>query len=381
MTAVGSVLVDEYDSLMASLEPFWAIDAAEIRRRTFQIGMQPSFALVHVEEGQGKDGGGTFWDANEDEELIKYYGVERARGFERMVRPFVGRPGIVNMVFAINELAEPRVLVPWEEKQIIQQALKENSSELLPLYYGVDANRQCGEIARLILLANANTSSPAANLRQLNTIPSKAKKFFPDPVWKGDGTTWDVFIRTCPPSSAVRKQLTSMTNQVVHLADVMHVAYNSTAPGTKSKRRGHKVSDTVNESDQVELQINAKKPSKRRRSIQQGPNVRKPSPPALLNGEQTINLAESDFSAPHTDHTRPTRDIHLGTEEFQFLSNMTSLSHDQLCNDSRTHDMQGQFCSDFRSLDSLYPVFSPSTMPGFADVVIPSRESAPCLAC
>lgn len=115
---------------MASLEPFWAIEAAEIRRRTFQIGMQPSFALVHVEEGQGKDGGGTFWDANEDEELIKYYGVERARGFERMVRPFVGRPGIVNMVFAINELAEPRVLVPWEEKQIIEQAISENTSEL-----------------------------------------------------------------------------------------------------------------------------------------------------------------------------------------------------------------------------------------------------------
>lgn len=103
------------------------MEAAEIRRRTFQIGMQPSFALVHVEEGKGNDGG-TFWDANEDEELIKYYGVERARGFERMVRPFVGRPGIVNMVFAINELAEPRVLVPWEERQIIDQALKENTS-------------------------------------------------------------------------------------------------------------------------------------------------------------------------------------------------------------------------------------------------------------
>lgn len=215
----------------------------------------------------------------------------------------------------------------------------------------------------------------AVNLRQLNTIPSKAKKFFPDPVWKGDGTTWDVFIRTCPPSSAVRKQLTSMTNQVVHLADVMRVAYNGTAPSVKSKRRGRKVSDTVNESDQVEVQINVKMPSKRTRSVHHDSEQRKPSPPAIHDGEQAINHRESDFLTPATEE-RPTRDVHLGTEGFQFMSNMTSLSHDQLCNDSRSHDMQGQFCSDFRSLDSLYPVFSPSTMPGFADIVVPSRKSA-----
>lgn len=164
-----------------------------------------------------------------------------------------------------------------------------------------------------------------------------------------------------------------MTNRVVHLADVMHVAYNGTKLGTKSKRRGHKVSDTVNESDDVEVQINMEKPSKRRRSTPNTKEQRKPSPPALHDGARPSEHPESDFAMPGPD-ARPTRDVYLGTEDFKFLSNMTSLSHDQLCNDSRTHDMQGQFCSDFRSLDSLYPVFSPSTMPGFADVVIPSRE-------
>lgn len=368
---MGSVLVDEYDSLMASLEPFWAIEAAEIRRRTFQIGMQPSFALVHVEEGQGKDGGGTFWDANEDEELIKYYGVERARGFERMVRPFVGRPGIVNMVFAINELAEPRVLVPWEEKQIIEQAIKENTSEfsICPSpCEGIESR------ARVSTDCAPTYPLPAVNLRQLNTIPSKNKRFFPDPVWKGDGTTWDVFIRTCPPNSAVRKQLTSMTNQVVHLADVLHVAYNNTSTGGKSKRRGKKIADTVSESDQLEVQVNPKTPSKRRRSVYEAQNGRMPSPAAVHDGEAGIAHSDSQFRRPGQDGI-PTRDVHLNNQDFHFLSNMTSLSHDKLCNDSQTHDMQGQFCSDFRSLDSLYPVFSPSTMPGFADVVIPSRES------
>lgn len=111
---------------MAALAPFRTLEAAELRRRTFQIGLQPSFALVHLEQGVN---GGTFWDANEDEELIKPFGVERARGFERMIQPFVNRPGMVNMVFAINELAEPRVLVPWEEKILIDQAMRENTSE------------------------------------------------------------------------------------------------------------------------------------------------------------------------------------------------------------------------------------------------------------
>ena len=118
---------------MASLEPFWAIDGAELRRRTFQIGMQPSFALVHIEEAVDGHPGGTFWDANENDALIKPFGVERARGFERMVSPFVGKPGMSNMVFAVNELAEPRVLVPWEEKTLLDQALQENTSRSMKI--------------------------------------------------------------------------------------------------------------------------------------------------------------------------------------------------------------------------------------------------------
>lgn len=166
-----------------------------------------------------------------------------------------------------------------------------------------------------------------------------------------------------------------MTNKVVHLADVLHVAYNGTQGAGKSKRRGKKVADTVEESGEVEVQINPKVPSKRRRSLQRGQESRMPSPAAINDGSDSVSYSEYDFSRPGQDGM-PTRDVHLGGMDFQFLSNITSLSHDQLCNDSRTHDMQGQFCSDFRSLDSLYPVFSPSTMPGFADVVIPSRRSS-----
>lgn len=209
----------------------------------------------------------------------------------------------------------------------------------------------------------------AANLRQLNQIPSKVKQFFPDPVWKGDGTTWEVFMRTCPPNSAVRKMLTSMTNKVVHLADVMHVSYNGTKAGRTGKKRTGKVPETVNEGEDVQLEINGKSPSRRRRSLPQNAESTK------IAGAEEALLAKE---APDSKWI-PTRDVYVNTQDFQFLANRTSLSHDQLCNDSRTHDTQGQFCSDFRSLDSLYPVFSPSTMAGFADIVIPSRELPICL--
>lgn len=344
----GTKLPDEYDSLMASLEPFWALDPAELRRRTFQIGMQPSFALVHVEEAKDNHTGGTFWDANDDDELLKPFGVERARGLERMVRPFIGRPGIVNMVFAVNELAEPRVLPPWEEMELVKEAL-----------------------------SNGTT----VDLRENKRIPEKEKPFFPDPVWKGDGTTRDVFIRTCPPDSHARKAYSTMTGSVIHLADVQHVAYAK--PRVFKDKKGHRVrknviSDTVNNDDEeaVEVQINPPRKSRRRSTgsplADQVDAVR--GPDESHSGRPSHNRPVISSDTPGKDGW-PASDVYLPGPEFQFNSNVTGLSHESLCGNPRLHDTQGQFCSDFRSVDSLYPVFSPSTMPGFADIVIPSRKS------
>lgn len=226
----------------------------------------------------------------------------------------------------------------------------------------------------------------AVNYKQLQQIPSKLKKFFPDPVWKGDGTTWETFIRTCPPNSAVRKVITSMTDKVVHLADAIHVAYNDTRRTTPKRPTAHsgKIAETIEDGEAVEVKMNVKPPSRRKRTT---------SPPVQLSLQASRQIqprdavgASDDPSSPEDifesqsstlrpgQNGIPTRDVFLDTLDFEFNDNMTSLSHDQLCNDPRAHDTQGQFCSDFRSLDTLYPVFSPSTMPGFADVVIPSRK-------
>ena len=117
--------------MMAALEPFWTMNVQEMRKRTIQIGMQPSFAVVHIQPGSEGEKGTTYWDANEDRELVEPFGVERARGFERMIRPFIDRPGMRNMAFAINELAEPRVLVPWEEQQMIKEALRNKTGDFM----------------------------------------------------------------------------------------------------------------------------------------------------------------------------------------------------------------------------------------------------------
>lgn len=211
------------------------------------------------------------------------------------------------------------------------------------------------------------------NLRQFAKLPGKTKDFFPQPIWTGDGTTWEVFKRTCPPSSAARKVLTSMTNNVVHLADVIHVAYSGTVVRF-GKKKSDKVVDTVREMDSVELQVNPHRRSRRKRSLAR----RQPVSPLA---DPVFDAEETDFISPMLARQQPpqpgvpTKDAYLNTPDFRFNNNVTSLSHETLCNDPYAHETQGQFCSDFRNLDSLYPVFSPSSMPGFSDVVIPSRAS------
>ena len=44
----GFPLVDEFDSMMASLEPFRAMGGAEVRRRTIEVAGLPTFSLLKV---------------------------------------------------------------------------------------------------------------------------------------------------------------------------------------------------------------------------------------------------------------------------------------------------------------------------------------------
>lgn len=104
----GATIIDEYDQLVKDLEPYWDMSGAELRRRCIQVGFLPSVDLVRIEKGQTRTIDVT--QGFDDAEV-----GARAKGFRVMLEKFQDR--LPDMDFPINEKAEGRILVPWEEKQ------------------------------------------------------------------------------------------------------------------------------------------------------------------------------------------------------------------------------------------------------------------------
>jgi hypothetical protein len=104
----GATIIDEYDQLAKDLEPFWQMSGAELRRRCIQVGFLPSVDLVRVEKGKTRtiDVSKGFHDSEVG---------ARAKGFRVMLEKFQDR--LPDMDFPINEKAEGRILVPWEEQR------------------------------------------------------------------------------------------------------------------------------------------------------------------------------------------------------------------------------------------------------------------------
>lgn len=104
--ANGATIIDEYDALAKSMEPFWLFSGEEVRRRCIQVGYLPSVDLVRVEDGETRtiDVSKGFSDSEVG---------ARAKGFRVMLEKFQHK--LPNMDFPINEKAEGRILVPWEE--------------------------------------------------------------------------------------------------------------------------------------------------------------------------------------------------------------------------------------------------------------------------
>ena len=105
-TQNGATIIDEYDALAKSMEPFWLFSGEEVRRRCIQVGYLPSVDLVRIEDGQTRtiDVSKGFDDSEVG---------ARAKGFRVMLEKFQDK--LPNMDFPINEKAEGRILVPWEE--------------------------------------------------------------------------------------------------------------------------------------------------------------------------------------------------------------------------------------------------------------------------
>lgn len=155
-----AVMIDEYDQLARDMEPFWILTGKELRKRCIDVGYLPSVDLVRIENGQTRtlDLTKGFDDAEVG---------ARAKGFRVMLEKFQDR--LPNMDFPINEKAEGRILVPWEDRQ--------------------------------------KNSSDGRNIKDV-----LGGEFLPD--WRGDGNVWESYRRTCEPSSQARRLFGSLRAQL-----------------------------------------------------------------------------------------------------------------------------------------------------------------------
>ncbi|KAJ3753596.1 capsular associated protein [Lentinula raphanica] len=209
------VLVDEYDTLMRDLAPFYALrgkkehgdysdddedplrpgsgldrngwalgGGPEMRRRIAEVAGVSSIDLVRVRNGVpstvsiNKDG-------FVDDEVSA-----RARGLKSMLGKCVAV--LPDMDFPVNAKAEGRVIVPWNRWEVVGQ--DGTTSDKIGLGMG---NRTYLEL---------ETDDQSNSAHPLST-------FRPD--WRGEGNVWDTWRRTCPPNSTARKFYASIRSAML----------------------------------------------------------------------------------------------------------------------------------------------------------------------
>lgn len=153
-------LVDEFDAIHEDLAPFWNLSGVEFRRRTVQVSELPSIDLIRIIGGKAE---GTSIDMSGSER------GHRAMGFMSMLEKFQDK--LPDMHFAINSKAEGRILVPWEHRQFPNMTLQDSSGGI--------------------------TSMVGAD-------------FTSD--WRGEGSVWAAYRRTCPPDTGARSLYSSYRN-------------------------------------------------------------------------------------------------------------------------------------------------------------------------
>ncbi|KAJ7712685.1 capsular associated protein [Mycena metata] len=155
------VMIDEFDTVVEDLAPFWELSGAEVRRRAALVAALPSIDLVRVRDGEVR----TVNLAQGWEDSDNVGG--RANGLKDMLAKFVR--DLPDMDLPINAMSEGRVVVPWEHK--MYPNLTEDA--------GASAET---------LLAPGNFTAD----------------------WAGTGSVWDAWRRTCPPTSPSRRLYDSL---------------------------------------------------------------------------------------------------------------------------------------------------------------------------
>ncbi|KAG8954787.1 capsule-associated protein CAP1 [Tulasnella sp. 419] len=157
-------IIDEYDNLIRDLEPFWALSGEELRRRAVQVGELPSIDLVRLRNGSAIT-------VNLEKGFLDSEVSARAKGFRVMIEKFQSK--LPDMDFPINAKAEGRVLIPWENTKYPNTTKTDSSKGIEDMLGG---------------------------------------PFIPD--WRGDGSVWEAYRRTCDPSSQARRLFGSLRPNV-----------------------------------------------------------------------------------------------------------------------------------------------------------------------
>ncbi|GAA6014398.1 hypothetical protein JCM10207_005447 [Rhodosporidiobolus poonsookiae] len=209
----GACRIDGFDEMYRSLGVWWAVEGAEVRERTEAIARSGLSTLgrVRVREGRVQD------KERMQSEEVRSGGESFARSaLEEMVQALVDEGvKLPDVDFFINELDEPRVVIPYNLRRELEQRGKKR--------------RPRAPQHEDIVVHDINN-------------PNEAKR-----------PTYDVIRQSCPPSSAARRaRLSSLAGSSPH------VSQRYTSPFTTSPRLGSFVTkhDLERESwcDQPDLQ-------------------------------------------------------------------------------------------------------------------------------
>lgn len=100
-------LIDEFDTIVADLSPFWELSGQEVRRRAGAAARLAGIDVVRVRDGEAEA-----ISLGEDGLEVEGGGGARAQGLLAMMEGFVAQ--LPDMDFPINARSEGRVVVPWE---------------------------------------------------------------------------------------------------------------------------------------------------------------------------------------------------------------------------------------------------------------------------
>lgn len=137
--------------------------------------------------------------------------------------------------------------------------------------------------------------------------------------WGAGETTANAYARSCDPSANLRRSFASIDTRVKHFTLASSHAANVTHPFAPIK------------------------------SIRAAPHLRYAQQVAARQAEARKS----------------------------FLTSLAAVDETQMCSGSDYLQKHGLFYSDWRIIDTLYPVFSHSTVPGFSDILIPNCKRCP----